>query len=945
MDHEKDFLLIIDGSSLLSTQFYGNLPREILFAKTVEEKEKYFHKIMQNSKGVYTNAVYGFFRTLLRIMKEQKPSHLVVTWDISRNTFRRKLYPEYKAQRSETMLPLKEQFELCQRALAEVGVCQLMDEDFEADDFSGTVAALFENDIPVRILTKDNDYLQLITENTHLWLMHSTAKKTEELFAKYHLDPKTTGCPERCFEFTPELVVKEFGIRPESVPDLKALQGDASDNIKGVPGVGEKAAAILIAAYETIENLYRAIRTNDEVKKKEIALYWKQELGLTRSPMAYLLKEDEAELVGEKAALLSKQLATIKKDVPLTMRSLSDYQLRFDIDAAKKLFHELEFKSLLSELPDGTKTKELKTVYHWITDLSEAESYFRHLTEEGNPGSVLAFSEIRDAGELFGYAFAESEEKAVFLRASGFLNEVFLEDRLIRLLENGRKIVAFDIKTSAVLCEHATAEQCFDAAIAAYLIDPLRGEYLYHDVLLEYNETTSVVRDDLPKDMSLIEVELLWSEKLLHYCCAEAIAAIRLYPVLKTKLEQLGMDSLFYRIEMPLLFTLYQMEKRGIRADKEALISFGKRLEQEISALETAIYQKAGETFNINSPKQLGVVLFEKMQLRAPKKTKSGYSTSVDVLERLRDEAPIVDDVLNYRQLTKLKSTYADALAEAIAPDGRIHCSFNQTITATGRLSCTNPNLQNIPVRTELGRSIRKVFVPEDGYVFVDADYSQIELRIMAAMSQDENLISAYRNQIDIHRLTASEVFHVPFDEVTPELRSSAKAVNFGIIYGISSFGLGQGLNISRKEAEQYIEKYFETYPVIKDFLDRMVEEGRNNGMVRTEYGRIRPIPELSSTNFMQRSFGERIAMNSPIQGTAADIMKLAMIRVEKRISEETEKSRLILQIHDELLVEAAIEEKELVSRILKEEMEATAELAVPLEVEVKTGFSWYEAK
>lgn len=942
---ENNFLLIIDGSSLLSTQFYGNLPREILFAKTQEEKEKYYYKIMQNSKGVYTNAVYGFFRTLLRIMKEQKPSHLVVTWDISRNTFRRKLYPEYKAQRNETMIPLKEQFELCQKALASVGVCQLMDENFEADDFSGTVASRFEQEIPVRILTKDNDYLQLITEQTHLWLMHSNAKKTEELFAKYKLDPKLVKCPERTFEFTPELVESEFGIRPLSVPDLKALQGDSSDNIKGVPGVGEKAAAALIAKYETIEALYDAIREADETKKKDINQYWKQELGLSRSPMAYLLKEDENELVGERAAVLSKQLATIKRDVPLEKQTLAAYVLCFDIDAAKKLFHELEFKSLLTELPDNEKKEEQKTKYRWITDLSEAEEYFRIMADENRKELPYAFSEIADEGGLFGYALAESAEEVVFLRASGFLSEAFLEDRMKRLFDTGRLLIAFDIKKTKFLCENLKAEQCFDAAIAAYLIDPLRGEYPYHEVLMEYEGTTSVVREELPKDMNLTEVELLWTEKLVHYCCAEALAAVRLYPVLKKKLRELCMERLFFEIEMPLLFTLYRMEQRGIKADKDALISFGKMLETEITGLEKQIYEKAGETFNINSPKQLGVILFEKMQLKPPKKTKSGYSTSVEVLEKLREDAPIVDDILNYRQLTKLKSTYADALAEAIAADGRIHCSFNQTITATGRLSCTNPNLQNIPVRTELGRSIRKVFVPENGYIFVDADYSQIELRIMAAMSGDRNLINAYKQKTDIHRLTASEVFHVPFDEVTPEMRSSAKAVNFGIIYGISSFGLGQGLNISRKEAEEYIAKYFETYPVVKEFLDRMVEDGRNNGMVRTEYGRIRPIPELSSTNYMQRSFGERIAMNSPIQGTAADIMKIAMLRVEKRINEETKNSRLILQIHDELLVEAALEEKETVIRILTEEMEAAANLEVPLEVEAKTGLSWYEAK
>ena len=942
---ENSYLLIIDGSSLLSTQFYGNLPREILFAKTQEEKEKYFYKIMKNSKGVYTNAVYGFFRTLLRIMKEQRPSHLVVTWDISRDTFRRRLYPEYKAQRSETMLPLKEQFELCQKALESVGIAQLMDEEYEADDFSGTVAALFEHEIPVRILTKDNDYLQLISENTRLWLMHSTAKKTDELFAKYKLDHKSVRCPERTFEFTPELVKQEFGIEPLSVPDLKALQGDSSDNIKGVPGVGEKAAAALISAYGTIEALYDAIRDADDVKKKEINQYWKQELGLSRSPMAYLLKEDADELVGERAAVLSKQLATIKRDVPLEKCTLADYEFHLDVDAAKKLFYELEFKSLMGELPETVNPIKVERVYRWITDLSEAEEYFRALSDESKRDTPYAFFPFMNNKELFGYAFAESATEAVFIRAGGFLNEAFLEDRMIRLLHTGRKLVTNSIKECKLICENAVPEQCFDTTLAAYLLDPIRGEYYHIELAYQGVDGDIVTSEDIPKGVSLEELEEGWPDRLTRFCCATALSSIILYPYLTNELKKLGMESLFRDVEIPLAFTLYRMEKRGIKADKEELVNFGKCLEVEIKKVEKSIYELAGEEFNINSPKQHGVILFEKMHLPAPKKSKSGYSTAVEVLEKLRDKEPIVEHILNYRQLTKLKSTYADALAEAIAPDGRIHCTFNQTITATGRLSCTEPNLQNIPVRTELGRSIRKLFVPEDGYVFVDADYSQIELRIMAAMSGDENLIKAYKNKVDIHRLTASEVFHVPFDEVTSELRSSAKAVNFGIIYGISSFGLGQGLNISRKEAEQYIAKYFETYPVIKEFLDKMVEEGRNNGMVRTVFGRVRPIPEISSTNFMQRSFGERIAMNSPIQGTAADIMKIAMLRVEKRLNEETENSRMILQIHDELLVEAALSEQDKVARILKEEMESAVNLAVPMEAEVKTGFSWYEAK
>lgn len=941
---DKTFFLIIDGSSLLTTQFYGNLPKEIMFAKTIEEKEKFYHKIMKNSKGVYTNAIYGFFRTLFKILRDQAPSHLAVAWDISRNTFRRELYSEYKAQRSETVQPLKDQFILCQKALEQMGICQLMNEKYEADDFSGTLAALFENEIPVRIMTKDNDYLQLITENTRLWLIHGNAKKTEELFKKYNMDPAQMHIPDRTFEFTPQLVKEEFGIEPASVPSLKGLQGDSSDNIKGVPGVGEKAAAALIGYYGTVDKLYDDIIGADEEKRSEINAKWKKELGLSRSPMVYLLKEDNDALVGEKAARLSTQLATIKRDVELPSNDLNDYLLKFSVDGAKKILNELEFKSLVNDLPEQKEILNIKTEYQMITDLNEAEQFFRSVLSDKSI-NYLAVSRIKERSALFGYAFAFRPEQAVFIRTEGFLTEELIGSRLKQMIQKNIRITAFGIKEISMLAEYSSPEFCFDNEIAAYLLNPLKASYPYDSVSMDYISIAPVVRTDLPKEFSLFEAEQFGEKNLVEYCCAECITALRVQPVLEKELARTEMLKLFREIEMPLVFTLYRMEKSGIKADPEELVLFGKRLEEGIRRLEQSIYKDAGEQFNINSPKQLGVILFDKLGLPHGKKTKTGYSTSVDLLEKLRDDYTIVDEILEFRQLSKLKSTYTDSLTANVGKDQRIRSKFNQTVTATGRLSCSEPNLQNIPIRTELGRSVRKVFIPEEGYVFVDADYSQIELRILAAMSEDENLINAYRQKMDIHRLTASQVFHVPFNEVTAELRSNAKAVNFGIVYGISSFGLSQGLDISRKEAEQYINRYFETYPVIKKYLESCVEEGKQNGFVRTLFGRIRPIPELSSDNYNQRSFGERVAMNSPIQGTAADIIKIAMIHVEKRLCAETKKSRLILQIHDELLVEAAEEEKEQVKAILQDEMQNAAKLCVPLEVDVKEGSNWYEAK
>ena len=468
----------------------------------------------------------------------------------------------------------------------------------------------------------------------------------------------------------------------------------------------------------------------------------------------------------------------------------------------------------------------------------------------------------------------------------------------------------------------------FDAIIAAYLLNPLKNDYDFMDVARE-------------------QLDILMDDKMeeLQKCFYEAYAAWASKEILEKKLIETGMDKLFYEVEMPLVFTLFDMEQNGVKVEGPALKLYGEKLADKIVEVEKRIYEQTGENFNINSPKQLGVILFEKMGLPNGKKTKTGYSTSADVLEKLATDYPVVSDILEYRQLTKLKSTYADGLANYIADDGRIHGKFNQTITATGRISSTEPNLQNIPVRMELGRLIRKVFVPEDGYVFVDADYSQIELRILAHCSGDEQLINAYKEARDIHRMTASQVFHVPFDEVTDLQRRNAKAVNFGIVYGISSFGLSEDLSITRKEAAQYIENYFNTYPGIKKFLDDAVAHAKEYGYVTTIFGRRRPVPEISSSNFMQRSFGERVAMNAPIQGAAADIMKIAMNAVNRRLKEANMKSRLVLQVHDELLIEAHLDEVEAVKEILKHEMEHAATLLEPLDVDMHDGENWYEAK
>jgi DNA polymerase-1 len=1019
----KDFLLVIDGSSLLTTQFFGNLPREIVFAKTMEEKEVFFPRIMQTSKGVYTNAVYGFMRVLLKILKEQNPTYLAVAWDLSRNTFRREIYPEYKGNRGETMVPLSDQFALCQQLLTKMNIRQFMDERYEADDFAGTLVTMFEKEIPVRIMTKDRDYLQLVSENTQLWMIHPTANKTEELYEKYNMRQRECRVPDRTFPFTPELVEKEFGVKPESINSLKGLEGDPSDNIKGVPGIGEVTAVALIHEYGSVEHLYEVLKAADEKEQKALVQDWKTRLGIKRSPLGPLLKTSDTELVGERAALLSKTLATIKRDIPIDV-TLEQLRVAVDKETAMKEFAALEFRSLRFEEPEeeddfvpagenpfddspfggsfargtgdsknfldyfdqlmnppvvegdemlpggaprseeggkdvpGTmiagqeekgeekKKKEKKEIT--FPPYSEPSEFIHVdlLPEELLSGDKLVFFTFSDGDRLLCVAL-QADAKKIYIAAPD--RDVFAE-YLKKAVERGVRPVTLGLKeqltalNSECIREIALSGGLLDVALLAYLKNPLAGSYSYSDLAAKYYGITLAPYKEIFKKVTPEEAMFFQQATVEKYLMAGCNMAFLLADGLFSWITSRDNTKLYFELELPLIFTLYAMQERGIRVAKEELSSYAAELGERINVLAEGIYADAGERFNINSTKQLGVILFEKLGLSGGKKTKTGYSTAADVLERLMDSHPIIGKLIEHRQLSKLKSTYADGLVPYIAQDGRIHSTFHQTITATGRISSADPNLQNIPIRMEAGRLLRKVFIPEDGFVFLDADYSQIELRVLAHMSGDAQLIAAYNTAQDIHRITASQVFHTPFEEVTKEQRSRAKAVNFGIVYGISSFGLGQGLNISRNEAEEYIEKYFATYPGVRKFVDGLVSKAKKSGESHTLFGRIRPLPDITSSNHKTRSEQERIAMNSPIQGTAADIMKIAMLRVDRRLTESGMKSRLLLQIHDELLVETAADEVDEVKKILIEEMAGAAKLSVPLEVDAKQGENWLEA-
>ena len=882
-------ILLIDGHSILNRAFYG-LPE------------------LTNAEGLHTNAIYGFLNILFRIVEEEKPDYLTVAFDLHAPTFRHEMYADYKGTRKGMPQELREQVPVMKDVLTAMGITIVSKEGYEADDLLGTLAKKSEaKGMDVTVLSGDRDLLQLASEHICIRI------------------PKTRFGKTTIEDYFEKDVKEKYQLTPAQIIELKALMGDSSDNIPGLPGVGEKTATKILLEYGTVENAWEHV----------------EELKPNKAKNAFLEHYD--------MAILSKKLATINIDSPIEYDWENARVGEFYTKEAYEYFKELEFKNFLSRFEEGAEPAKIAVSFQNVTDFAEAAALFEKLVKEPELGIEV----LREAHQFLGLGLAwnkkEKEEvETVCIFPQGFLTEGYLMDQVQKLCEKVEMIDALDVKETISEISRVSHKKVFDAGIAAYLLNPLKSSYTYDDIAKEYLGEMLPAKEDLigklsyTKAMSEKEAK---EEEVAKSICYMAYTALRSRKALMEALEKNNMKALFENIELPLLFTLSNMEKEGICVNAEALKEYGSQLEVRIKELESQIYEEAGEEFNINSPKQLGVILFEKLQLPGGKKTKTGYSTAADVLEKLAPEHKLVADILEYRQLAKLKSTYADGLAGFIGEDGRIHSTFNQTITATGRISSTEPNLQNIPIRMELGRLIRKVFIPKDGFVFVDADYSQIELRVLAHLSGDENLIEAYKEAQDIHRMTASQVFHVPFEEVTDLQRRNAKAVNFGIVYGISSFGLSQDLSITRKEAAEYIENYFATYPKIKGFLDGLVTEAKEQGYVETMFQRRRPVPEIRSGNFMQRSFGERVAMNSPIQGTAADIIKIAMIRVEQALKEQNLESRLILQVHDELLIEAKEDEVEEVKAILEREMKGAANLAVPLEIDMHTGTNWYEAK
>ena len=895
-------LVLIDGHSILNRAFYG-VPD------------------LSNAQGLHTNAVYGFLNILFKLLDEEKPDYLTVAFDVKAPTFRHEIFKEYKGTRKPMPQELREQVPVLKDVLHAMGIKTMEQAGLEADDILGTLAKRAEKKgMDVSLVSGDRDLLQIATDKIKIRI------------------PKTKGTRTEVEDYYASDVQEKYGVTPVGFIELKALMGDTADNIPGVPKVGEKTATELLKQFSTLDNLYEHV---DEVTKKAVR---------------------ESLIANKDLAYLSLTLATIDINSPVELDWEEARIKELFTPEAYELFARLEFKNMLGRFEHtAAGGNGLTEKIRMTSEFGEAQSVFDRAGQAERCGFFILTD--TDEKELCALALCFGEEEISVLRAEGFVTAQWLCGQLSGLYKKGVRLSTFHMKKAygallsggerELTAEAGTAsdsvrcgtETLFDVLIAAYLLNPLKNDYEPEDVANEYLGISLQSRKQMFDKMRLTDAVTQNPEAFAEYAGSIAYVCFAAQEKLEERLLTEGMKSLFEEIEMPLSRVLYEMEKEGIAVRRDELQSYGDALTGRIRELEQSIHEKAGCEFNINSPKQLGEVLFEKMGLKGGKKTKTGYSTAADILEKLAPDNPIVEEILEYRGLTKLKSTYADGLADYIGEDGRIHTSFNQTITATGRISSTEPNLQNIPMRTELGRLIRKVFVPKDGCVFTDADYSQIELRVLAHISGDEQLIEAYRSDADIHRITASKVFHTPFEEVTDLQRRNAKAVNFGIVYGISSFGLSQDLSITRKEASEYIEQYFATYPKVKEFLDGQVEKAKETGYVTTIYGRKRPIPELKSSNFMQRSFGERVAMNSPIQGTAADIMKIAMIHVWEELRERKLSSRLILQIHDELLIETKREEAEEVARLLEEEMKKAAKLEVSLEADVHTGENWYDAK
>ncbi len=879
----KQKLLLFDGHSIANRAFYG-VP------------------LLTNKGGIYTNAVYGFINIMLSIIEKEKPDLLGVTFDVSAPTFRHEFSKDYKGNRKGMPEELRPQIPLLKKVLKLLDIHVIEKEGYEADDVLGTLARTAEaNQLDVIVVSGDRDLFQIASDHIQIKI------------------PRTKKTGTEIESFYAKNVIETYGVTPSQFIDVKGLMGDPSDNIKGVPGIGEKTAVKLIKAYGSIENLLENLSSISQKKLKENLETYAQD------------------------ARDSKMLATIVCDVPLQYQ-WSDFAYDLALsDEAYEIFRELEFKSLLNKLPKAIKPEEQKLIQvsEWDKDAFAA---FLNQTEQQEIG-VEYFVEETRLGFAFDYdgqtAYLELEANEIgvmdlfkaFWSSSDYKKIVHDSKRLRHLL--GR----FEIVTEGIV---------FDTFIAAYLLNPTQTTYDVSEIQEAFvgGGTIPSLEELLGKGRNQKKwIDLPKEERMLQLGRRASIIKSA-QSNLDKKLEEYGMAKLFYEIEMPLIEVLFNMEIQGIKVDIESLRVYGDELQTLIDALSEQIYAESGERFNINSPKQLGVILFEKMGIHSVKKTKTGYSTAAEVLETLKEDYPVVQKILEYRQYIKLKSTYVDGLMNVLGEDSKIHSTFNQTITATGRLSSTEPNLQNIPVKFEMGKKIRKMFIPtSEEYVFLDGDYSQIELRVLAHMAQDKTLIEAFKEGIDIHALTASQVFHIPFNEVTPLQRSNAKAVNFGIVYGISAFALADDLKITQKAAQRYIDGYFEKYPQVKSYLDSIIDLAMQQGYVTTLFNRKREIPEILASNYNMREFGKRVAMNTPIQGTSADIIKIAMIKVHQKLKTNHMKSRLILTVHDELLVEAHLNEVEEVKMILKNEMENAAELLVPLSVDVHRGDNWMEVK
>lgn len=872
--------VLIDGHSILNRAFYG-VP------------------IFTNSEGLHTNAVFGFLNIMFKIIDSKQPDYMAVAFDVHQPTFRHEMFKDYKGTRKPMMEELREQVPVIKELLQKMNITTVELPGYEADDVIGTLSKKGEKaGMEVDVISGDRDLLQLASDHITICI------------------PKTKKGQTTVEEYNTEGVRKLYKVTPTEFIDVKALMGDSSDNIPGVQGIGEKGATAIISQFGSIENAYDHA---DEISN-------------TRNRNALLNNYEMAQM--------SKTLATINIQSPVEVTPEQCKLEDIYTEDALEMIKRLEFKSMIQRFGSVTSTNDCEGGFKYINNPFDADPIFEQAKNADNVGIFIYKNK-----DNFGVSLCFNNDNVYYIGKEGFVTEDYIIEKVRDLANAKAKLTILNIKENNDILENDDVESIFDISIAAYLLNPLQNTYDYDDIAREYLGMNVPAFDEIfPKTKKNETPSDEIPENILKYACYNAYVAYKAKDALTEKLKETEMLDIYNNVEIPLTYALYDMEQAGIMVAGDKLKEYGERLKTGIDALEKDIYAEAGHEFNINSPKQLGEILFGEMQLPGGKKTKTGYSTSASVLEKLEPDYPFVSKILEYRQLTKLKSTYADGLAVYIGEDNRIHGKFNQTITATGRISSTEPNLQNIPVRMPLGREIRKVFIPKEGCVFIDADYSQIELRILAHMSDDKNLIDAYNHSKDIHAATASLVFHVPLEEVTKEQRSNAKAVNFGIVYGISSFGLSNDLSISRKEAEQYIKDYFISYPGIKNYLDNSVKEAKEKGYSVTMFGRRRPIPELTSGNFMQRQFGERVAMNSPIQGSAADIMKIAMINVAKELKEKDLKSKIVLQVHDELLIEAYENEVEQVKDILKRNMEQAAHLNVPLDVDVQVGNNWDEA-